>query len=258
MGRRCTVMHADKKGGDMGRIRALGMVVLGWTLLAGGLSAQQIGSSPIYYSGGNVGIGTASPSYTLDVNGNAIARGDLVVQNSGTNDSVVFLNSPAGPAEGFVGVVAVDNHWVTGSLAGDTFIRAQQNLYFANASGTPTMALKASGNVGIGTVQPQYPLSVNGVVQAKEVLVNTGWSDYVFDAGYRLAPLAEVDTYIRENHRLPEMPSAAEVAEKGVGVGQMESKLLAKIEELTLHMIRAERENAELRERVKKLEGARR
>jgi hypothetical protein len=118
------------------------------------------------------------------------------------------------------------------------------------------MRVSSTGNVGIGTPAPQYPLSVNGTVQAKEVLVNTGWSDYVFEPGYRLAPLSEVADYISANGHLPEIPSAKEVKEKGVSLGEMQSKLLAKIEELTLHMIEAEKENQELQKQNREL-GAR-
>jgi hypothetical protein len=112
------------------------------------------------------------------------------------------------------------------------------------------------GNVGIGTTNPQYPLSVNGTIQAKEVIVNTGWSDYVFAPYYSLTPLSDLAAYIKQNHHLPEIPSAAEVKQKGVSLGEMQSKLLAKVEELTLHMIQAEQENRELRERIARLEAA--
>ena len=111
-----------------------------------------------------------------------------------------------------------------------------------------------AGSVGIGTLSPQYSLSVNGTIQAKEVLVNTNWSDYVFDPQYRLAPLHEVGRYIKANGHLPEIPSAAEVAANGVSLGEMQSKLLAKIEELTLHMIAADETNGELRKRISRLE----
>jgi hypothetical protein len=116
--------------------------------------------------------------------------------------------------------------------------------------------------VGIGTTNPPYLLSVKGTVGAEEFIVtNTGWSDYVFRPGYRLRPLSEVGAYIRANHHLPGIPSEAEVKEKGVSVGEMQSKLLAKVEELTLHMIQAEernnrleQQNEELRDRIGRLE----
>jgi hypothetical protein len=63
-----------------------------------------------------------------------------------------------------------------------------------------------------------------------------------------------VASYIKTNGHLPEIPSAGEVEAKGVNLGEMQSKLLAKVEELTLHMIEAERENRELRERIARLE----
>src|ERR1035438_9269436 len=78
---------------------------------------------------------------------------------------------------------------------------------------------------------------------------------------YRLKPLKEVATYIEAHHHLPDIPSAKEVEAKGVNLGEMQSKLLAKVEELTLHMIEAdkrnerlERQNEELRDRVLRLE----
>jgi hypothetical protein len=83
-------------------------------------------------------------------------------------------------------------------------------------------------------------------------MVNTGWSDYVFAPGYYLPPLTDVAIYVKANQHLPGMPSAAEVEKNGVSVGEMEAKLLAKIEELTLHMIEAEQQNQALREQLEK------
>jgi len=117
------------------------------------------------------------------------------------------------------------------------------------------------GNVGIGTTSPAHMLHVAGTIGAEEVIVSSTGQDYVFDPGYKLAPLSEVSKYIDEHHHLPDIPSAAEVQKNGVGLSEMQGKMLAKIEELTLHMIQAdernnrlEKRNRELQERVARLE----
>ena len=75
---------------------------------------------------------------------------------------------------------------------------------------------------------------------------------------YRLKPLSEVASYIKTNGHLPDIPAAKEVEAKGVSLGEMQSKLLAKVEELTLHMIEADQENRELQERIARLEAEQR
>ena len=117
------------------------------------------------------------------------------------------------------------------------------------------MTLTYAGKVGIGTASPQYLLSVNGTIGAKQVTVtNTGWSDYVFMPDYVLAPLKSVGDYVQAHHHLPGIPSEAEVREQGINIGKIEASLLAKIEELTLYLIQAEERNRVLEDRVAQLE----
>jgi hypothetical protein len=111
-----------------------------------------------------------------------------------------------------------------------------------------------SGNVGIGTSNPTFPLSVNGTVEAKEVIVQTGWSDYVFAPNYHLVPLSEVEQQIKTEKHLPGIPSAQQVAEHGISLGDMQAKLLAKIEELTLHQIEQEKQIQQQNRRIEHLE----
>jgi hypothetical protein len=68
------------------------------------------------------------------------------------------------------------------------------------------------------------------------------WSDFVFDKGYKLRPLKEVESFIKTNGHLPEIPSAKEVAKEGIDLGAMDAKLLQKVEELTLYMIELKQE----------------
>jgi hypothetical protein len=108
---------------------------------------------------------------------------------------------------------------------------------------------EATGNVGIGTDNPTYKLSVNGNVRSKEVVVETGWADYVFTKSYKLPSLWDVEKFIRRNGHLPNIPSAKEVEEKGLLLGDTQKKMMEKIEELTLYVIEA----AKKIERLEKL-----
>lgn len=131
---------------------------------------------------------------------------------------------------------------------------ATAGVMFKLNSGDSWMAL--DGNLGVGTTTPQSKLAVDGTVTAQEVVVTqTGWPDFVFDDSYPLMPLGELEAAIRAAGHLPGIPSAQE-AEAGVGVGDMQSKLLLKVEELTLYMIELAKENEELRSRIATIEGS--
>ncbi|GEM68735.1 hypothetical protein SMI01S_23410 [Sphingobacterium mizutaii NBRC 14946 = DSM 11724] len=112
-----------------------------------------------------------------------------------------------------------------------------------------------NGNVGIGTTNPTAKLTVNGLVRAREIKVDaTPWPDYVFEEGYHLPSLDQIRSYIRENGRLPEVPSAVQVQKEGIDLGRMDAILLKKIEELTLYLIEKEGQIDSLNERLKSLE----
>ena len=196
-----------------------------------------VGSS----SNGNVGVGTASPSAKLTVVGarqNSLTTGNSIFQLGGDD---VFLYG--------------------GALSGGSYALMLQVMRNWDGYAFPLSLQPTGGNVGIGTSSPSHKLSVNGAIRAKEVIVDTGWADYVFAADYRLAPLDEVEAHIKSEKRLPGIPSATEVATQGVSVGEMQAKLLAKVEELTLHAIAQEKllkslheENGLLRTRLNSLE----
>jgi hypothetical protein len=103
------------------------------------------------------------------------------------------------------------------------------------------------GKVGIGTTNPgSWELAVNGKIRAKEIKVETGWSDFVFENNYKLPTLREVEKHIKEKGHLKDIPSANEVKKNGIFLGEMDSKLLQKIEELTLYTIQQEKEIVDL------------
>jgi len=112
------------------------------------------------------------------------------------------------------------------------------NLYHSfDASGNAYHAGKLS--IGTTAADPTgAKLTVNGTIHAKEVIVdNNILPDYVFDNTYKLMPLNQVEQYVKTNKHLPEIQSATEVKDKGMSMGEMQNKMLQKIEELTLYAI---------------------
>jgi hypothetical protein len=110
------------------------------------------------------------------------------------------------------------------------------------------MLIKPDGTIGIGTDKTTgFKLSVDGDVRCRELMVNLDtWSDYVFDSCYRLASLDTLEKDIQKDKHLPGIPSATEVANNGVSVGEMNKLLLAKVEELTLYVIQLHKKVEEL------------
>ncbi len=167
---------------------------------------------------GNVGIGTTSPGAKLVVSDGGAVGLELAPSNS-SNSALMEVY--------------------------DRSSSTYKNLRILSAN---TFLNDLGGNVGIGTTNPQHKLSVNGAIKAKEIIVETtGWADFVFADGYRLASLSEVELHIAEKKHLPGVPSATEVAEKGVNIVEVQAALLAKVEELTLHLIAQEKSLRDLR-----------
>jgi hypothetical protein len=163
-----------------------------------------------------------------------------VVSNHNTAmDNTLTLSNPAiGPNQSHV-------HW--GAL-GDWYIRSA-------ADNGVVVIQDNAGGVGIGTANTAgYKLAVNGKVRAKEIRVETGWADYVFAPEYKLRPLEEVESFIKSNRHLPEIQPASEIQANGLDVAATTTKMMAKIEELTLYLIEMKKENDALKQRVNTLE----
>ncbi|MCE2896090.1 MAG: hypothetical protein LW721_16790 [Flammeovirgaceae bacterium] len=197
---------------------------------------------------GNVGIGTASPGAKLsfsDLTGSAAADG-ITWYSPSPLDYGIFKTSGSWNAPNYQ---QLKLNWATGIILdpGSSYGKS-----FVEVGGGGLRV--TSGNVGIGTTNPgSFKLAVEGKIWAKEVqvaLTNPG-PDYVFEPTYNLKPLAEIETYIKENKHLPEVPSAKEMEANGVQLGEMNMLLLKKVEELTLYVIELKKEVAELKENQK-------
>lgn len=112
-------------------------------------------------------------------------------------------------------------------------------------SGTTMMEIAGSGL-----------LSVNGEIKGRELnLTQTGWPDYVFDEGYDLMSLEELEQFVEKEKHLPGLPTAEEIEKEGLNVGMMQTEIVKKIEELTLLLIVQQKQLDEMRNMVKAAHG---
>lgn len=140
---------------------------------------------------------------------------------------------------------------------GGVFYRSGSHLATQWESWQKLVMEDPSGNVSIGTTNPQgYKLAVAGnmIAESIKVKLQGAWPDYVFHDQYMLPSLNQVENFIKLNKHLPEIPSEAEIQKNGQDLGEMNSKLLKKVEELTLYLINQQKEIEVLKRKVTKLE----
>ncbi|HEY0055203.1 MAG TPA: hypothetical protein VGB63_07600 [Pedobacter sp.] len=214
---------------------------------------------------GNMGIGTTSPDALLTV-GASSSSSNVVNKRLQLNSNWVATNGTRQMTA--LSFVATSGHNQDPFL--DTGGETYKNWHLASVSevgyygvprfsfihrGSEYLTVKDDGNVGIGTTTPDSKLTVAGKIHSQEVkvTVNAG-ADFVFQHDYNLKPLAEVAEYISVNKHLPEIASANEMKKDGLELGEMNIKLLQKIEELTLYMIEKDKQVKALEARLNLLE----
>ena len=211
---------------------------------------------------GNVGIGTPNPQAPLHIVGTGVTLNDyqeytgtmsIQANTGGRSDStgaalefVIPANTDGTNPWGQGRIMTVAGNSSSGYAVGKMILGTRRlankfgignQWYYGN-----DITIDGSGNVGIGTVNPQSLLSVEGNITAQQLTVTqNNWSDFVFDSSYQRMPLDKVASYVSEHKHLPDIPSAAQIEQGGLDLGAMEKLQMQKIEELTLYAIDADK-----------------
>ncbi|PXX95167.1 hypothetical protein DF185_22575 [Marinifilum breve] len=197
---------------------------------------------------GNLGIGTTSVDARLKING----ENSFDASHIANNQDLILLKSPD-PGNGgyFSGIT-----WQIGSRRRASIVATREHddtdfvglAFFTQGTDGPgpmyeSMRITRSGNLGVGIKNPSEKLHVAGTIRAEEIKVQAQTADFVFEDDYHLKDLSEVEEFINTNKHLPDIPSAKQMEENGVGLAEMNKLLLQKVEELTLYVIELRKEN---------------
>lgn len=185
------------------------------------------GADQVYVDqNGNMGFGVSAPISRLQI----LTGDDASLSTHG----YVMLGSVTGSN------LILDNNEIMARSNG-----AVGNLVLQNDGGTVRI-----GNVAVPS---GYKFAVNGKMLCEELRVKlaANWPDYVFRNDYRLLPLPELKKFIEQNNHLPNIPKAETIEKEGMEVGDMQKKMMEKIEELTLYIIDLQKQVDELKRKEK-------
>jgi len=237
-----------------------------WTDATGGLNHQlNFNDGGIYYRTGSYSLTTWNPwkKFIIESDGKVGIGTNNLSANLHVYGAVnpnIILQGPISRLE--LGVATNNGAYAPFAQVGDIVYRplgAKHGLIFLlsndNNDGTSYIKFGDCANEGWVTIFNNRTMRIDGQLFAKEIKIQSNvWSDHVFCKDYRLRSIEEVKEFIETNNHLPDIPSEQEVRENGVDLGDMQAKLLQKIEELTLYLINQDKSIHELQKSNQELQ----
>ncbi|MDN5396445.1 MAG: hypothetical protein L0G39_01350 [Chryseobacterium sp.] len=206
---------------------------------------------------GNTAVGKTALLRLLDGNYNTVMGQNSFMNTKKGNYNIAIGSNNAPDAENAAGNIFIGNNLVPVNPQPSNELNIGNWIVGNNGTigiGQFTNPLPANGSTSDGT---KYKLFVKEGIRTEKVKVDiasaNGWADYVFKKDYKLSTLDAVEKHIEEKGHLPNIPSAQEVVKNGINLGEMDAKLLEKIEELTLYVIQLNKGFKQLREENKEL-----
>jgi len=194
--------------------------------------------------GDSIGLNVVNPKERLEVGGNVRALGARFNNTSG-NAEINFSASDVD--KGFIQLTGTGGE----NFRMGTVSSNETGKFIVRTNGADRVFVDAGGNVSIGTsaVASGYKLSINGkaICEELKVQLSGNWPDYVFRKEYNLMPLSQLEQFINTNQHLPNIPKASEIEKSGIEVGDMQKRMMEKIEELTLYIIDLQKQVEELK-----------
>lgn len=218
------------------------------------------------YFSGNFGIGTASPARKFEVNSGLNYRAARITRTT-EGGFLEFVSTNAtdwsiGEWGGSIRILSSADDFTNSTdqyMITETAIQPFSNN--TKSIGTSTVSWNhlyvtdahLYGNVAVGTVMASgYKLSVEGKIICTELRVDqvTNWPDYVFRNDYQLMPLDHLRKFIYKNGHLPNIPASGEIENSGMDVGDMQKRMMEKIEELTLYILQQQEQIEKLQKEL--------
>lgn len=226
-----------------------------------------------------VGIGTTTPSRNLDVIGDIKASAHLWANGSlsvgadlntfskvnivNTNRTAAIQVRTYGNTLPFQRLMFFEYDKVDTKIMEVLNTTSNYTAFSLKANGemdihngtAPIFHLGTDGklSLGNGTMQT-FQVETTGMIRGRRMKLDLNtWADYVFEPSYQLMPLNEVESFVKKEKHLPNVPSEQELKKDGADVMELNKILMEKVEELTLYLIQQNKNTEELKQQLEVL-----